>query len=95
MNGPGKTRVLIPGQQAQVKMETLSVTNSVDLDQVMAWKDGRFLFDGADINTIMRQIAKWYDVEVVFESENNEKLVANISRDVNVSELLEIFEKQT
>ncbi len=93
VNGAGKSHILQPGHQAQLKPDLLSVATSVDLDQVMAWKDGRFLFDGTDIKTIMRQIGKWYDVEVVYESESNEKMVANISRDVNVSELLEILEK--
>ncbi|WP_336517683.1 FecR domain-containing protein [Pollutibacter soli] len=86
-------KMLKPGQQAQVHHNSINIAGNIDLDQVMAWKDGKFQFDGADIETIMRQVSKWYDVEVVFESKPKEKLVADISRDVNVSELLEILEK--
>lgn len=88
-----ESRVLKPGQQAQVHHSSINIAGNIDLDEVMAWKDGKFQFDGANIETIMRQVSKWYDVDVVFESKPKEKLVANISRDVNVSELLEILEK--
>jgi len=55
-----------PGQQAQVA-EQIAIVNKVDVQQVMAWKNGLFSFDHADIKTIMQQISRWYDVEVVYE----------------------------
>ena len=38
-----------------------------DLEEVMAWKEGIFNFKNLDIESIMRQISRWYDVEVVYE----------------------------
>jgi hypothetical protein len=58
----------------------------------MAWKNGRFSFDGADIKTIMRQISRWYDVDVQYDAEIKSSFVAKISRDVPVSQLLKIME---
>ncbi|MDP4131640.1 MAG: DUF4974 domain-containing protein, partial [Bacteroidota bacterium] len=45
----------------------LSVINDVNTDEVVAWKDGLFNFENADLQTVMRQFARWYDVEVKFE----------------------------
>lgn len=86
-------RMLKPGQQAQVRQNDIRIAEKTDIDGVMAWKDGKFRFAGANIETIMRQASKWYDVEVVFESKPKDKFVANISRNASVSELLEILEK--
>ena len=58
----------------------------------MAWKNGTFYFDGADMQTIMRQVEKWYNVDVVYKDDINYSFVANISRDVNVSQLLNILQ---
>jgi len=65
--------ILRPGQQASVspstgegRGEAISV-QTADVDQAVAWKNGRFYFENADIKTIMRQVSRWYDVEVVYE----------------------------
>ena len=84
--------IIAPGEQAQVKGSAIAVTKNVDLDEVMAWKNGRFYFDGADMRAIMRQVEKWYDVDIQFQSDINASFVAKISRDVNISHLLQIFE---
>lgn len=88
----GKTQALTPGQQALVFDEKIKMTESVDTEQVMAWKNGFFYFNGADVKTIMRQIEKYYDVEVEYRDEINYQFVAKISRQVNVSKFLEILE---
>jgi len=84
--------LLSPGQQATVNPTSVKLIQGVDIEAVMAWKDGRFYFDGASMETIMRQLEKWYDVEVSYEAPINSSFVAKISRDVNISRLLEIFE---
>ncbi len=84
-------QIIKPGQQAIWNNQLLSVANNADLDQVMAWKNGRFYFEGADMKSIMRQVEKWYDVEVEYSAEIPHSFVAKISRNVNVSELLNIF----
>jgi transmembrane sensor len=84
--------LLKPGQQAQVSRMAVKLLNTVDIENVMAWKNGRFYFDGADIKTVMRQVEKWYNVDITYESEIPYSFVAKISRNVNASELLKVLQ---
>lgn len=88
----GNHGLLKPGQQAVMSDKQISVLDHVDLEKVMAWKNGRFYFDGADIKTVMKQVEKWYDVDVKYETEIPYSFVAKISRNVNASELLNILQ---
>jgi ferric-dicitrate binding protein FerR (iron transport regulator) len=91
--GNGKvTRSLLPGQQASISKTVFSVNENIDTDEVMAWKNGQFYFGGSDIKSIMKQIERYYDVEVEFRDEVPYQFVAKISRDVNVSAFLEKLE---
>ena len=91
--GNGKvTRRLLPGQQASVSTAGFSVKENTDTDEVMAWKNGQFYFGGSDIKSIMKQIERYYDVDVEFRDEVPYQFVAKISRDVNVSAFLEKLE---
>lgn len=58
--------VIRPGEQAQVK-ENISIKKEVDLEKVMAWKNGLFNFNGTKLEEVMRQIERWYGIEVVYE----------------------------
>jgi ferric-dicitrate binding protein FerR (iron transport regulator) len=94
----GKVRaggsVLSPGQQAVVgKGGGVSVVDGADVDAVMAWKNGNFAFKDAGIEAIMQQIARWYDVEVVYETKIRTHFVADIPRDVPLSQLLKLLEE--
>lgn len=84
--------IMKPGQQTSVSNGRLAVINGLDLDEVMAWKEGQFIYTNADIPTIMRQIARWYDVEVVYQDRIADKYTVNVSRDVPVSKLFHFIE---
>ncbi len=91
--GEGQGVRLSPGQQAVLKNNgQLTTNNSADLNEVMAWKNGRFYFDGTDIKTMMRQLSRWYNVDVEFKADIKSSFVAKISRDEPVTELLKILE---
>jgi transmembrane sensor len=91
--GNQKPKVINPGEQAQVnKNGNIELTNSVDLNEVIAWKNGVFSFKGADIESIMRQVSRWYDVEVVFEKPVEEKFYAEVATSTSVSALLNMLE---
>ncbi|HRO85871.1 MAG TPA: FecR domain-containing protein [Niabella sp.] len=86
-------KVIGPGEQAQVgKGGDIKLVNSVDTDEVMAWKNDLFSFKGAGIESIMRQVSRWYDVDVIFEKQVTEKFYAEVSRSTNVSMLLKMLE---
>jgi ferric-dicitrate binding protein FerR (iron transport regulator) len=90
-----QTSLLTPGQQAQLNLTgQININKNVDVDEVMAWKNGKFIFRDADIQTIMRQIERWYDVEVSFSKTiTNEQFVGSISRNVNISQILKMLEQ--
>ncbi|MBO9632911.1 MAG: FecR domain-containing protein [Chitinophagaceae bacterium] len=67
----GNTVVLKPGQQAQSEAGSgkgLRIKH-VDLDEVVAWKEGAFSFNDADLKTVMRQLCRWYNVDVEYAGE--------------------------
>ena len=93
----GKVRVdgsvLAPGQQAVVGKTGVSVLDGADIDEVMAWKNGVFAFKDAGIEAIMQQVERWYDVEVVYKAKIKTHFVADIPRDVPLSQLLKLLEE--
>ncbi|MEP7374549.1 MAG: FecR domain-containing protein [Chitinophagaceae bacterium] len=86
--------IIKPGEQAVLTANgQLSTANHIDLDEVMAWKNGIFQFEGADIKTVMRQIARWYDVEVEYQgNEVGQHFRGTISRNVPASKLFIMLE---
>jgi ferric-dicitrate binding protein FerR (iron transport regulator) len=80
---------LQPLQQAIVKSNgSIALRSNVDAEQVMSWKTGQFIFDGMTMRNIMQELERYYDVNVKFDNEIDEKFVMRISRDVPVSEVL-------
>lgn len=89
----GSSIMLQPDQQVQNNKEgKLTLVEHPDMEETLAWKDGLFHFNGTDIETIMRQVSRWYGVEVIYKDRINELFVADIPRNVNVSKLLELLE---
>lgn len=94
---PGKpSLVLTPGQQARTGGVTAEVklASQVNLDKVMAWKNGLFNFEDASLEEIMRQLERWYDIEVVYEKGIPDVAVSGkITRGVSLEKLLEALRK--
>ena len=60
-----------------------------NLEQTVAWKNGVFVFDHDNIEGIMRQLSRWYDVEVIYEGKTSGKMFAgSISRYRNIEQVL-------
>jgi ferric-dicitrate binding protein FerR (iron transport regulator) len=67
--------------------------DEADIEEVMAWKNGWFHFNSSDIETIMRQVARWYDVEVVYEGKISiGHFTGMVKRENNISQVLQIME---
>lgn len=80
--------VLRPGQQLQLS-ETPTIVDRADIDKIMAWKNGLFDFDGMDVKYAMKQIARWYDVEIVYKGEVPDiKFYGKISRNISLAGLI-------
>lgn len=93
--GNGNKNVLIkPGQQARLgKTGNVQVANNVDLEEIVAWKDGKFQFENANVQTVMRQLGRWYDMEIEYSGVINKHFGGTISRNVNLSKVLDMLQK--
>jgi ferric-dicitrate binding protein FerR (iron transport regulator) len=93
LSGGSKEVILKPGQQAHLESSgTLSLPEEVEVEEVVSWKEGNFQFESADIHTILRQLARWYDVEVVYEGGVKEKkFFGIISRNSTLSNVLQVL----
>lgn len=84
--------MLKPGQQALLNANELSVKNA-DVASDVAWKNGYFVFKNEEMRSIMRKIARWYNVDVVFSNDfASRRFEGSISRFKNISEVLRKFE---
>ena len=91
-NGSSK-QIIKPGEQADV-VGGIKVINGVNLDQVMAWKNGKFSFDHADIKTVMRELARWYDLDIEYEGRPTTDLFGgDIQRDLPLSKTLDFLKQ--
>jgi transmembrane sensor len=86
---------LKPGQQARARMGMpIKIINDVDIEEAVAWKNGMFQFNRADIETIMHQVERWYDVDVVYEGAKPKGLYhGEASRNVTASEMLTVLKE--
>lgn len=86
--------LLVPGQQSQVnKNGEIKVVNNADIEEVVAWKDGLFILKKADIPSVLRQIARWYDVDIVYKGNVPPgRITGDMPRNMKLSKMLEVME---
>ncbi|WP_177192341.1 FecR family protein [Chitinophaga arvensicola] len=85
--------LLIPGHEALLTRHSNRMqVQAADLDATLAWKNGLFYLQDANITDIMRQIARWYDVDVVYEGAIPQQFVGKIPRSMNLPDVLKILE---
>lgn len=85
------SKVIKPGEQAQLKSGKVTIEH-VDTDEAVAWKNGFFNFKDADIGNVMRQLTRWYDMEVKYEGGiPPRQFTGEISRNVNARQILDIL----
>lgn len=91
----GNSALLRPGQQAvEADHQQLMVRDDADLQQVVAWKNGYFNFDNADIKVVLRQLEKWYDIEVQYEGNiPPHPIYGKMQRDLLLSQVLDVLKK--
>ncbi|HVW62793.1 MAG TPA: FecR domain-containing protein [Puia sp.] len=93
----GADNVLLrPGQQAAIGENKKGIgVAEVNVDDVVAWKNGFFHFDNADIQTVMRQLARWYDVDVKYNGvpPTTGDFKGEIGRDLKLAQVLKVLEQ--
>lgn len=66
VTGGVSNAVIRPGEQAAIAKGKMEVNEAVDIDQVMSWKNGVFNFNNASCEMVMRQLSRWYDIDIVY-----------------------------
>ncbi len=74
VSSSGKIKLLKPGEQSRINDGNIVVAD-VDVNDVVAWKNGYFDFNEENLESIMRKISRWYNVDVVFEDSSSKQLV--------------------
>ncbi|MDB5122411.1 MAG: hypothetical protein JWP94_540 [Mucilaginibacter sp.] len=88
----GQTRILAPGQQAVLSGEGLTVVEA-DVEEALAWKNGYFRFNDERIQSVMRKLSRWYNIDVQYSSAVSPNgLNGKISRYKNISQVLNALE---
>ncbi|WP_461789457.1 FecR family protein [Pedobacter sp.] len=85
--------VIEPGEQAVLDPEGKISVRDADMRSALAWKDGKIIFRDADIRSIMRQVSRWYDLEIVYAGKVPDRTFnGGVERTANLSSLLKILE---
>lgn len=93
---PNKTSMILhPGEQALAK--DMITVRHVNVEEITAWKEGKFVFNNTSLLSVIAEIERWYNVEFVFTDKNfkDEPLSGSISRDVMLSDLLDVIQMNT
>jgi transmembrane sensor len=90
-NAPASGILLKPGQQAVNDNNSLQV-EAADVEMAVAWRNGLFQYQNADLQTVMRDIARWYDADVEYEGAiPAHEFSGKLQRDLNVSQVLDLL----
>lgn len=86
-----QTVLLKPGQQAAFNSE-VRIIPSVPIEHVTAWKRGLFNFEGATVEELLRQVARWYDLEIVYKNAVPiQEFQGDLGRDLSLAQLLKVL----
>lgn len=88
------SHVLKPGQQVQLDQHgKATVLNEVDVAKAIAWKNGILDFDGVDIEAVMRNISRWYNVDVVYKDKaTSDQFYIEMQQNLKLSDILKVLE---
>lgn len=87
-----KSAMLRPNDQANISKETIAVQQNADVEEAIAWKNGLFQVNGADLAYVLRQIGRWYDMEIEYSGDIPKgHMIADIPRSMNLSNVIELL----
>jgi transmembrane sensor len=95
VNAGGSAVLLKPDEQSQLETNgNLKVIHDVPSQDIVSWKNGFFYFGRASFEAVMRQLARWYDVDVIYEGKAPEmEFGGKIDRSLPLNELLKFLDK--
>lgn len=84
--------LLKPGEQAQLSANGSMKVGKANVAEAIGWKNGLFLFEKDDLPTVMRQISRWYDMDVKYEGAvPKASFDGKVYRNLNLSKVLEVL----
>ncbi len=87
------SKILKPGQLALIANEEMEVNNNVPIEHEIAWKNGFFDFQNDDLYTIMRQISRWYNMEIIYNETNlNGHFTGSMRKSAAIREVIKMLE---
>ncbi len=91
---PAGNKNLFPGQQADLLKESGRIKiSAADVEEIVAWKNGEFLFNDEDTYSIMRQLSRWYNIDIAYaDGVKDQYFDASLSKYKNISEVLHLME---
>ncbi len=94
VNKGSLSTLIVPGEQARIvkTLNKIMVRDGINMDEVVAWKNGYFDFEGSDFENIAKQLSRWYDVDVIYKRTIDELFYAKISRNTKLSVVLKALE---
>lgn len=87
-----ESATLLPGQQAAINRKDwkIKVSDDIDTEDAIAWLNGQFVLDGTQLKSLMDQISRWYNVDVIYKDKMvNRSFGGMIDRNVPLSRMLE------
>ncbi|TCD27301.1 DUF4974 domain-containing protein [Pedobacter psychrodurus] len=93
-NTTNESEVLKPGEQSLVSVSGIAI-KEVDVDEAIAWKNGYFMFNNERQESILRKIARWYNVEIEYADQDAKEVMyyGTVSRFEKISKVLTKFEQ--
>lgn len=84
--------ILKPGEQSSISQSS-HTSHPIEVQTVMAWKNGLFDYNRSDITEVLRDAARWYDIEIVYEGKKPaDTFTGGIDRTATLTELLTILQ---
>ena len=96
VNNATHKEILLPNQQSKIDIKSKILTiDEVDVYSEVSWRDGLFSFKSKPLNEIMIVLARWYDIEVVFENIEHKAVKFNgvLSKNDSIEEILTVIMK--
>jgi len=86
--------ILKPGQQSELlQTGKIRINTGIDIDAVMAWKNGALSFNNADLKEVMRSLSRWYDVDVEYQNVSfNQTFIGELPKSLTLIEVLKALE---
>lgn len=94
INYQNTNTLLYPGQQSNLSDGGILHIHKVDTEPIISWIHNEFMFDGDDIESVMRKLERWYNLKVVYKgAKTKERFGGGVSRFEEVGKVLQLLEK--